>query len=132
VHPECVHEADDAGEPFAEQLDHLPHLVLGRLVGVDATEGGAERLRVEEAVDRRLDDALLVAERAEDRALRDSGSIRDLARRDVASAFPDQRDDGVDDRAAAFFGRERARPLSRHGGDDKEAARKSHPPILSE
>ena len=71
-HPEGGQEADDAGEPLPEQVEHRAQLLLDGQVAVDRGDRRAERERIEVGLDRGGDEAVLVLEGPEHGALGES------------------------------------------------------------
>ncbi len=91
--------------------------------------GSGSRIRL----DRRRDDALLVAEGAEQRSLGDTRGFGQLARRNIPAVFAEQRQHRDQDRLAAVVGGQRAGTLSRERLDVHERITGSnHSPMLTE
>ena len=107
-------QLQDVGEPAAEDLHRGDEPGFERQGRVDRGQRGVDGLGVEGGFDDRRDEALLVGEDPEDRALGDPGRFGDLAGRDGRAVHQQQRQRRGDDLGSAFGGRQRRRPF---GGD---------------
>ncbi len=107
-------QLQDVREPAAEDLHRGDESGFERQGRVDRGQRGVDRLGVEGGFDHRRDEALLVGEDPEDRALGDPGRFGDLAGRDGRAVHQQQRQRRGDDLGSAFGGRQRRRPF---GGD---------------
>ncbi len=124
---ERAEQVDDAAEPVDEQPEYRADLHLERQLDADRPQVGLQLLRIEEALDRCVQQGLLVAERAEDGALGDAAGLGDLAGRDVPALCDDQRDHDGEDHVPPVLDRERTSPAALETLDVNH-----HRPIVTE
>ena len=89
--PIAAISAEDAEEAALEQRGVGDQPVAQRQRGIDLRDEGEERLRVELALQHRVEQLVLGGEAAEDRALGDPGGLGDQLGRRVAAVLVEQR-----------------------------------------
>src|SRR5690606_13808439 len=90
VDAEEGHDPEHLAEAGAQRADDAAELVVEGEVHRDAAQLGEELPAVEKLAERGVEQALLVAEGAEEGALGDAGGLGELATGDVASALAQQ------------------------------------------